>query len=144
MILVIDASVAVKWFVAEPRRDQARDVLRPEFDLIAPELILVEVANALRNKVRNSLADKSLMQTALIKLTGIFDRLINAREALDEAFEMACGINHPVADCVYLACAIQNGAVFLTDDATLHQKAMTIGGKLKSTLLIDWTPGLPV
>ena len=61
MILVIDASVAAKWFVDEPRRDQARDVLGRGMDLIAPDLILVEVANALRNKTRNGLANKSLM-----------------------------------------------------------------------------------
>jgi predicted nucleic acid-binding protein len=48
MILVIDASVALKWFVDEPRRDQTRDVLGSDFDLVAPDLILVEVANALR------------------------------------------------------------------------------------------------
>jgi predicted nucleic acid-binding protein len=61
MILVIDASVAVKWFVDEPRRDQTRDVPGRDMDLIAPDLILVEVANALRNKTRNGLANKSLM-----------------------------------------------------------------------------------
>ena len=50
MILAIDASVAVKWFIDEPRRDQARDVLVRDFDLVAPDLILVEVANALRTR----------------------------------------------------------------------------------------------
>ena len=63
----------------EPRRDQAPDVLVRDFDLVAPDLILVEVANALRNKVRNGLADMSLMQSALTKLPGMFDRLIGRK-----------------------------------------------------------------
>ena len=140
MILVIDASVAVKWFVDEPHRDQARDVLGRDMDLIAPDLILVEVANALRNKIRNGFADKSLMQTALKKLPGMFDQLIGARETLDEAFEIGCRINHPVSDCVYLACAKMSGAALLTDDATLFQKSTTFGAE--ALLLSSWTLGL--
>ena len=46
MNLIIDASVAVKWLVDEPRRDQARDVLGRDMDLIAPDLILVEVGKS--------------------------------------------------------------------------------------------------
>jgi len=143
MILAIDASVAVKWFIDEPRRDQARDVLVRDFDLVAPDLILVEVANALRNKVRNGLADMSLMQSALTKLPGMFDRLIGARETLDEAFEMACKINHPVSDCVYLACAKMTGAALLTDDATVFQKSAVFHLGAKTLLLSNWTLGLP-
>ena len=142
MILVIDASVAVKWFVDEPRRDQARDVLGRDMDLIAPDLILVEVANALRNKIRNDFADKSLMQTALMKLPGMFDQPIGARETLDEAFEIGCKINHPVSDCVYLACAKMVGAELLTDDATLFQKSAAFDIGAKALLLSNWTLGL--
>jgi hypothetical protein len=142
MILVIDASVAVKWFVDEPRRDQTRDELGRDLDLVAPDLILVEVANALRNKMRNGLADEGLMQTALRKLPGMFDRLIGTRETLDEAF-VACKINHPVSDCVYLACAKITGAALLTDDATVFKKSAVFHLGVNTLLLSNWTPGLP-
>jgi predicted nucleic acid-binding protein len=133
MNLAIDASVAVKWFVEEPRRDQARDVLGSKHFLIAPDLILVEVANALRNKVRNGLANQADMVLALT----------NPRETLAAAFELGCRINHPVADCVYVACAKMTGSALLTDDASLFQKATTFDLGVKTLFLSDWTLGSP-
>ena len=46
MTLVIDASVALKWFVEEQGSDKARGLLSREERLIAPELLLAEVFNA--------------------------------------------------------------------------------------------------
>ena len=144
MKLIIDASVAVKWLVAEPRDHIARDVLRDGFVLLAPDLLLTEVANALRKKVLANLLGATQANLGLTLLPTYFNRFFGPLEALVEAFEMACAINHPVADCVYLVCAIRSDAIFLADDAKLHQKAMTLGAKLRAILLINWTPGLPV
>ena len=51
---VIDASVVCKWFVQEVHTDLAlvlRDAaLRGEEELVAPDLLIIEVANALRWK----------------------------------------------------------------------------------------------
>jgi predicted nucleic acid-binding protein len=144
MKLLVDASVAVKWLVAEDRDFIALDILRDGFVLLAPDLLLTEVANALRNKVRSNLLGASQAKVGLTALPDYFDRLFGPVETLVAAFEMACSLNHPVADCVYIACAIQSDAVLLTDDLRLHQKAMTLRPKLTSSLLSDWTPGLPV
>ncbi|MEM4766042.1 MAG: type II toxin-antitoxin system VapC family toxin, partial [Nitrososphaerota archaeon] len=55
-ILVLDASVAVKWFNVEPLREKAliiRDrYVNGEIELIAPDLLYYEVANALRYNPR--------------------------------------------------------------------------------------------
>jgi predicted nucleic acid-binding protein len=143
MILVIDASVALKWFVDEPRRDRARGALSRDFELVAPDLLLVEGANGLRNKVRNGLAERDRMLAALTKLPDMFDRWIGARETIRDAFEIGCAINHPIADCIYLACSKLADVALLTDDATLFQKARTFDLGAKTLLLSDWTPGLP-
>ena len=66
------------------------------------------------------------MQTALMNLPVMFDQLIGARETVDEAFELACTLNHPVSDCVDLACAQMAGAELLTDDAILFQKSAAL------------------
>ena len=51
-LLVIDASVAVKWFVAEPHREKALRIregyARGVIELLAPSLIQYEVGNAVR------------------------------------------------------------------------------------------------
>ena len=56
MRALIDASVAVKWYLPEPGERAALRVLTEALDgsreLIAPDWIVAELANALRKKVR--------------------------------------------------------------------------------------------
>jgi len=52
MSLIVDASVAVKWFSAEDGADRAEALFVAEPDLAAPELILAEVGNAMWKKHR--------------------------------------------------------------------------------------------
>ena len=52
MRLVVDASVAVKWLVAEEESDAARELLESGEELHAPGLMASEIANALCRKAR--------------------------------------------------------------------------------------------
>ncbi len=52
-------------------------------------------------------------------------------------------VNHPVSDCVYLACAIRSSMVLLTDDAAQYQKSRILGPNMRAVHLRDWTLGLP-
>ena len=52
MRLVVDASVAVKWLVAEEDSDAADRLLAGGDDLHAPRLMASEIANALWRKAR--------------------------------------------------------------------------------------------
>lgn len=47
---VIDASIAVKWLFDEIYREEAKRFLHPNLNLIAPEILLLECANAIRKK----------------------------------------------------------------------------------------------
>jgi len=51
LIFVIDASVIVKWFVDEARRDKARELLQDGITRFVPDIVFCEVANALRRKI---------------------------------------------------------------------------------------------
>ena len=50
-MLVVDASVAIKWFLLEAGRDEARRLLDAGQRLIAPELIVAEVTNTMWKRV---------------------------------------------------------------------------------------------
>ena len=52
MRLVVDASVAVKWLIAEDDSDVARELAASGEDLHAPRLMASEIANALWRKAR--------------------------------------------------------------------------------------------
>ena len=49
LMFVADASVAVKWFVKQDRWEEARALAKPPQEVIAPELVLAEIASALWN-----------------------------------------------------------------------------------------------
>ncbi|OHC81211.1 MAG: hypothetical protein A3G73_01560 [Rhodospirillales bacterium RIFCSPLOWO2_12_FULL_67_15] len=52
MIVVVDASVAAMWFLPEPHSESAALLLDAKCELIAPDLMRLEVANALAQAAR--------------------------------------------------------------------------------------------
>ena len=52
---IVDASVAVKWFLREPDSHLARAFGASATVMLAPEFLVLEVANALRKAVATSL-----------------------------------------------------------------------------------------
>jgi len=65
---VIDACVAIKWFVPEEYAEDARKVLSGKYHLLAPTLLLPEAGNVFWNKIRlqeMSLEDGQRAFTAL-------------------------------------------------------------------------------
>ena len=122
MILVIDASVAVKWFVEEEQRDLARRLLDEHVTRVAPALILTEAANALRKKVSTGEVTAEQARAALAALPGCFSNLITSEAILESAFEISLEIEHFLGDCVYLACARLVGGRMITDDRKFLDK----------------------
>ena len=51
MSAVFDASVVVKWFVDDPLADAAIEARRTHAPAVAPDLMLIEVANVFRRYV---------------------------------------------------------------------------------------------
>lgn len=118
MTLVVDASVACKWFVEEAGSEGAAALLAGE-ELIAPDLILAEVGNALWRKLR--MGQVTLVQAvdAVAALAGFFDDLVSGTRLATRAFAVAEMLGHPVYDCFYLALAEQSDTRLVTADARL-------------------------
>jgi predicted nucleic acid-binding protein len=102
--LVIDASIAVKWVVAEEGTPQAV-ALRRGTKLIAPELLVAECANILWKKVqRDELSkEEALLAARLLQAAEI--ELLPTRSLLEAATRIAIELDHPAYDCLYLALA---------------------------------------
>lgn len=139
MVVVVDASVAVKWYVAEAWRTEARQVLDSSVELIAPDIIVTEVANALRRKVTEGTATREQALNALGDLPVCFSHFTPAEQTLLAAFDLALSLSHPFPDCVYLACAVMNGASLVTDDRKFLEKAVANGHRNRIVLLADWS-----
>lgn len=115
-VCILDASVALKLLVHEEGSEAAAALLEGP-KLFAPELIHVEVANALWRMARVGRLSEDEAADAL----ALFGRLplrrrIDDRVLGPEAFRLARLLDHPVYDCLYLALAMDVGAPVVTAD----------------------------
>lgn len=120
MTLVIDASIAIKWVVAESGTDAALSLRRER--LFAPDLLIAECANILWKKVaRREMAEiEALMAARLLERADV--QLQSMRPLLEPALRLAVALNHPAYDCMYLALAELIDGELVTADRALHQK----------------------
>ncbi|KRA68486.1 hypothetical protein ASD89_16765 [Caulobacter sp. Root656] len=132
MTLVVDASVALKWVLAEPGQDAA-DALLDE-DLIAPSLWLLEAANALW---RRSLRGELSAGEAEERLSELFNAPVTSipiEDDLSMAAALAQRLGHPVYDCLYLALAVREQTQVVTADRrfwTIAQAAPDLAGRVR-------------
>ena len=129
MSLVVDASVAIKWFVEEIRSDAARAILESGEPLIAPDLVVPEACNAAWKKVRRGELSQEHGAAIARALPMSFDRLITTAELAPRAFSLGHRFDHPLYDCFYLALAEVESAMLVTDDAQVMALARRAGLK---------------
>jgi predicted nucleic acid-binding protein len=120
--LIVDASVAVKWIVAEPLRDEALELVRQN-DVVVPDLLAVEVRNALVNRVRRRLATAEEARRAASAFRAIPLIVEPSADRLDEAFDLALAFEHPIDDCIYLALAVVRQFTLVTADRRMFDLA---------------------
>ena len=123
MTLVVDASVALKWFLAdEPNADRAVAIIRDGTPLIAPDIVIAEVCNGAWRLARvGHLSDAQLAEIAAA-LPNYFDALVSGRELAQAAVGIAARIDHPVYDCLYVALAAARQTALVTADGQLRRK----------------------
>lgn len=117
---VIDASVAIKWFLPEAARPQAVRLLRQyrekSIKLVAPELLVVEVSNVFCKRVRrNELSESSALEA--FRLLNInTPGLVEDRVLLSYAMSLSLRTGQTIYDCLYLALALRMECDLITAD----------------------------
>jgi len=101
-LFIADSSVGVKWFLPEVYQPEAQRLQNPAYQLHAPTLFDVEVANTLWKKIRRGTltraeADAVLVQLPLLPLTRHAEAPL-----LPLAFDLANQTQRTVYDCLYL------------------------------------------
>ena len=119
---VVDASVAVKWYLPEPESDAAGRLLDPEHDLIAPDLLFAEVGNALWKRWRRGEIGLGDLRDPLAALAAVPFEVRSAAPLLSAAAEVAVTCGCTVYDGLYLALAFETGAPLITADRRLAQR----------------------
>ena len=116
---VIDTSVAVKWFLDEDGQAEADLLSGLGARLIAPSLVLVELANVLWTKQRRGVIDRAVVTQMLHKAPRYFSELVDSSSLIGRALELACDHEHPVYDCLYVALTLERDCRLVTADQKL-------------------------
>ncbi|MGE0152418.1 MAG: type II toxin-antitoxin system VapC family toxin [Reyranellaceae bacterium] len=119
MNYVVDAAVAIKWFVAEPLRPAALRLLSPSLALHAPDLLLAQLGEIARLKLKRGEMTPEQAQQALRQAPVFFERLHPAADIQERALQLSLRLDRPVADCFYLSCADLLKATLVTADREL-------------------------
>ena len=127
---VLDASVILKWFVAEEDSDQALK-LREEFytgarEIVVPDLLLFEVANALR--YNRSFTARDVQETLDTLFAMEIEIIIPTSSLLSKTVELAKVFDVSCYDAAYLALAEGLGFEFITADERFYRKISAKAG----------------
>lgn len=120
MIVVVDASVAIKWYVDEVHTAEAEQLIDKRFELHAPELMLPEFGNILWKKCRNHDLDQSVARSAIASLRSQQITLHSNAALLGPAFHGAQETGQSVYDWTYLSLAISLDCKFVTADRKFY------------------------
>jgi predicted nucleic acid-binding protein len=117
-LILVDASVSLKWFLDEPDAGVAEQ-LSMEHPIAAPELVIGEVGNGLWKAVRKQALTAEQARAAIETLRSRFDSLFPLEPLCERALEIALLLDHPVYDCFYLAAAEREERTLITADQRL-------------------------
>ena len=126
-MIVVDASVIVKWFLPEVGAVPAKALLAAGDELIAPELARIEVASALiRKGLREELTGADVESTLRAWFRAVSEGqilLLPNSEDIEAAAKLALELQHPLPDCLYLAVAERLGVALVTADRAFVRRA---------------------
>jgi predicted nucleic acid-binding protein len=121
--VVIDSSVAIKWFVVEPYSSDARRVLNEyqtgTLTLLAPDLIYAEVGNIVWKKQRFQGLEAADAQQIIEAFRLVMFSITSASTLLNEAYHLAVTHQRTVYDALYLALSVREQCRYLTADERL-------------------------
>lgn len=127
-MIVVDASIAAKWFLDEQGSDEAQAFLgRFEKNLCGPDLLGVEVCRTL---VAAANARRVTAAQARAIIDGWLGRIERGDlplhptggESMRIAADLAMALGHPLKDCIYLALADRLGCPLVTADVRFRDR----------------------
>lgn len=140
--LVVDSSVAIKWFVGEDDSEDALK-LRDRHQLVAPDLLVAECVNAFWKMARRGelTAEEAVLACQSLTLTEVI--LENMTELSVRTGTMAIVFDHPAYDCFFLALSAAEGLPYVTSDLSFVRKLRAANFREAEVLTLAEAAALP-
>ena len=124
--LVVDASVAAKWFLPAARETLTREALQllkryssGELRFLVPDLFWAEFANVLWKAVRQRRWQQASAEIAVRAMRDRNFPTVPSLTLLEDAFAIATAFDRSIYDSIYLALALASKTHFVTADERL-------------------------
>lgn len=138
-MIVIDASIAAKWFLPESSSEAAVNLLSSKKKLLAPAILRHEVTAAIAKAARMNRISKEDAHLFIGRWCRMLENhvvsLIPAETVFMESVQLCLDLSHPLYDCFYLSTAQKFEALLATTDKRLIEQAQKIN--------IGWDALLP-
>lgn len=135
-VVVVDASIAAKWFLPEPDAPAALRLLDERYHLVAPDLIRPEVGNIAWKLHARGVLDTEEALDLIAHFLSMPLEIYDSAFLLTPALEIAVATQRPVYDSLYLALAVELGGMVVTADAR-WVRALTDGPFGRFIRLLD-------
>ena len=123
-VCVVDASAMLCLITGHPEALEIERRVAQSSLVLAPALMLTEVANVLWKLQRAAALPVAADPQGLLRAAAeLVDHLEPDRHLQAEALALAIRLNHPVYDCLYLALARREAASLLSCDQRLLRLA---------------------
>jgi predicted nucleic acid-binding protein len=116
---IVDSSVVAKWFLPEEHSDEARALLTGAVELIAPDLMPIEVASVAWKRVQRGELTAEEATALVHDLVTLPVRIEPSDNLIESALELALVTKRTVYDCLYVALAVAHDCEFVTADERL-------------------------
>lgn len=117
---VLDASVAIKWFVPEVHSDAARRLLASNHTFLVPDFFFAEVANVLWKRVRRGEDTVENARQILADLNAFPVEVCLSQPLMLLALDIALENDRAVYDSLYLALAVSQQCQMVTADEKFY------------------------
>ena len=144
-MVVVDASVVIKWFVSEPYSAEARLILNEyeagQLDLVAPDLLYAELGNIVWKKHLSQGLAAPDAQDIIKTLDSLEFSLTSTGALLSQAYELAVAHRCTVYDSMYLALSVSERCPLVTADERLVNSVKEMHPQV--VLVAEWPEMAP-
>jgi predicted nucleic acid-binding protein len=135
MTLVVDASVAARWFLPLEKSDVGLALLNSGEPLIAPDLIIPELVSTAWKATTFGNAPVETSTDFILRSSQLFHEIVPSSEVASRALKIALELKHPAYDCFYLALAeLRECRLVTADERLVRRCAKTPFAKLINAL----------